>query len=254
MNQLVSFADFAAKLKIGDTFTIVHSTYPISNFCELTGCRYDSAKRQARVTRIGKHRIDLLNQDGTKRQISTERITNQNYGAHYKLGGARGSIYINRHQLLVPDFVVDETTYRWSQARWGCRVWAWAPGRAPASEIFESHLFIDAPSLVYGRSIAEVEHKLKVRANKTLADELGAALPGFNDNDSRSSFSPQEVEASKSQYVAISAVLRGNKSEHKFVAWGPFTSSAAAIRFGHDNFRHTDKLFLRVRPPSEFVL
>lgn len=182
MNQLVSFADFAARLKIGDTLTIEGSTYPRSCFRELTGISFTDTRRSARVTRIGKHRIDLLNQDGTKRQISTETIRQQARVGRYELNGKRGSIFLRHHPLVVPNYVTDEPTYRWSHARWGCRVWTYNPSLAKTG-ISNAVLALDSKIMVYGRSKAEVEHKLKAHESKKTAERLTAALPGFDAAD-----------------------------------------------------------------------
>lgn len=113
----ISFTEFSARLAVGDTLRILHSTYPGS---ELSANDYVDA-REARVTRIGKRRVDLVNKSGKTHVVEATADVYTNLGATYKVATLRGYINVQHISLQIPKHVTDVEVYRWHHAHWGLK-------------------------------------------------------------------------------------------------------------------------------------
>lgn len=193
MNNPISFAEFAAKLQVGDILRIVDSSYTNSKFRNVPNANgVTTGARCARVTRVGKNKISLSSPGGINHQITNETIipiTTKNvsgtFVSEFRVVSLRGHVDLRLIKLLVPDYVKDVQVYRWWVANHRSKVWiidtrAKDNARPYVWRSVVSKLLFAKPHYIVGRSKAEVEWKARAKLNAQVGVDLATALPDFD--------------------------------------------------------------------------
>lgn len=201
---LITFADFASRLRIGDTLFVYDSTYKGS---ELRYNRYpmQETRRFSRVRRIGKTQIQLMDVHGNHHVVESTNFISVIRQGHrcYNIETPRGAVVVEHQPWKMPA-TSDEDVFRWVHARWGlmaCHVTTkdtWDPKVTCVPLVGGLH--------VYGRSEKELRYKFD-QAQLAAAAAPAAVQPNAT---------PPAADVVSVEVRAVALMLRG--AQHQTIS------------------------------------